>query len=72
VKGRREAKVVDLRMLEADLGEPEGFIFNIIESRASSSDTSKRRGASWLERRGAGWWKFSSISTWNRLTLRRG
>jgi len=49
VKGRRELKIVDLQSLAANSGEPEGFIFNIIESRASSSDTSKRRGASWLD-----------------------
>jgi hypothetical protein len=49
VKGRRDSKTVDLQTLAAESGEPEGFIFNIIESRASSSE-GKRRGARWLER----------------------
>lgn len=49
VKGRHQPKIVALGALAADSGEPEGFIFNIVESRASTSDTSKRRGAGWLQ-----------------------
>ena len=49
VKGRRDSKVVDLRTLATESKEPEGFIFNIIESRASSPDRDGRRGATWFE-----------------------
>ncbi len=48
VKGRQESKVVDLRTLAAESNEPEGFIFNIIESRASSPVSAGRRGATWF------------------------
>jgi len=49
VKGRHESKVVDLRTLAAESNEPEGLIFNIIESRASSPVSAARRGATWFE-----------------------
>jgi hypothetical protein len=49
VKGRQESKVVDLASLAAESKEPEGFIFNLIESRASSPASSGRRGATWFE-----------------------
>jgi hypothetical protein len=35
VKGRKESVVISLEDLTADAREPEGFIFNIIESRGS-------------------------------------
>jgi hypothetical protein len=50
VKGRHESKVVDLRTLAAESNELEGFIFNIIESRASSPVSAGRRGATWFEK----------------------
>jgi len=49
VKGRRESDVVDLPTLAAESNEPEGFVFNIIESRASSPVSAGRRGATWFE-----------------------
>ena len=47
VKGRHDAAVVSLRMLASEAGEPEGFIYNIVESRASVGAES-RRDASWF------------------------
>jgi hypothetical protein len=49
VKGRRESKVVDLRMLATESNEPEGLIVNIIESRASSLASAGRYGAMWFK-----------------------
>jgi hypothetical protein len=49
VKGRHESTVVDLPTLAAESNEPEGLIFNIIESRASSPVSAARRGATWFE-----------------------
>jgi len=49
VKGRRESRVVDLATLAAESKEPEGLIFNIIESRASSPSSAERHGATWFE-----------------------
>ena len=49
VKGRQESKVVDLPTLAADSHEPEGFIFNIVEGRASSPVSTGRRGAKWFD-----------------------
>ena len=48
VKGRKESAVVELRRLAQESGEPEGWIFNIIDSRASSSTGSGRVGAAWF------------------------
>lgn len=47
VKGRRESRVVNLKTLSSEAGEPEGFIFNIVESRASAAGGA-RRGATWF------------------------
>ena len=47
VKGRRESAVVALKNLSSEAGEPEGLIFNIVESRASVIGDS-RRGATWF------------------------
>ena len=49
VKGRRDSKVVDLATLATESKEPEGFLFNIIESRASSPVSAGRHGATWFE-----------------------
>ena len=49
VKGRQESKVVDLPTLAAESNEPEGFIFNIVEGRASSPVSTGRRGAKWFD-----------------------
>jgi hypothetical protein len=49
VKGRTESAVVDLWQLSKESGEPEGWIFNVVDSRASSAIGSGRRGASWYE-----------------------
>lgn len=49
VKGRHDSRVVDLRTLAAEANEPEGFIFNIIESRAGGSGGAGRRAATWFE-----------------------
>jgi hypothetical protein len=48
VKGRHDSRVVDLRALAEESNEPEGLIFNIIESRASSPVSAGRRGATWF------------------------
>ncbi len=48
VKGREEPDVVELRTLAQQSGEPEGWIFNVVDSRASSSLQSGRVGASWF------------------------
>jgi hypothetical protein len=50
VRGRHESKVVDLQSLAAESHEPEGFVFNIIDSRASSPVSAGRRGARWFEK----------------------
>jgi hypothetical protein len=50
VKGRRDSQLVDLRTLATEANESEGFIFNIIESRASSPGGEGRRGAICFER----------------------
>ena len=49
VKGRQESKMVDLPTLAAESHEPEGFIFNIVEGRASSPVSTGRRGAKWFD-----------------------
>ena len=49
VKGREESKVVELRTLASQCNEPEGWIFNVIDSRASSSIGGGRTGAKWFE-----------------------
>jgi len=49
VKGRTGSKVVELRALAAESNEPEGWIFNIIDSRASSLIGSARKGATWYQ-----------------------
>ena len=48
VKGRQDSDVVELRMLAEESGEPEGWIFNVVDSRASSSVGGGRIGASWF------------------------
>jgi hypothetical protein len=47
VKGRKDSVVVPLRNLAAESSEAEGWIFNIIDSRSSS--TGGRTGANWRE-----------------------
>jgi hypothetical protein len=47
VKGRREPAVVELRQLASESREPEGLIFNVIDSGASTSTRSERTGATW-------------------------
>ena len=49
VKGRTGPKVVEIRALAAESNEPEGWIFNIIDSRASSLIGSARKGAEWYQ-----------------------
>lgn len=50
VKGRADARVLELQELARESGEPEGWIFNVIDSRASSSTGSARIGATWFRR----------------------
>jgi len=47
VKGRRDSAIVELRMLAKESNEPEGWIFNVIDSRASSATGLGRTGARW-------------------------
>jgi hypothetical protein len=49
VKGRRASAIVPLRQLADESRESEGWIFNVIDSRASSTG-SQRTGADWMER----------------------
>ena len=49
VKGRRESATVSLQQLAEESKEAEGWIFNVIDSRASSTG-SDRKGADWMER----------------------
>jgi len=46
VKPRKESAILPLRQLADESGEPEGWIFNIIESRAGTSED-QRTGARW-------------------------
>ena len=48
VDGRREPGVVSLKDLAKESGEPEGWIFNVIESRSISTEN-KRVGADWYD-----------------------
>lgn len=50
VKPRMRTEIVSLSEIASKSGEPEGFIFNIIDSRASSTLNSGRIGAKWYER----------------------
>jgi hypothetical protein len=50
VKPRIQTEFVSLSEIASKSGEPEGFIFNIIDSRASSTLNSGRIGAKWYER----------------------
>ena len=45
VKGRKDSAIVSLQQLAVESGEPEGWIFNIIDSR--SSGTAQRTEARW-------------------------
>jgi hypothetical protein len=47
VKGRKDSAIVELRKLARESGEPEGWIFNVVDSRASSAIGSARTGARW-------------------------
>jgi hypothetical protein len=49
VKGRKASAVVDLPTLARESGEPEGWIFNVIDSRATTSEESQRTGATWFD-----------------------
>jgi hypothetical protein len=49
IKGRAGSAVVELRQIAIESNEPEGWIFNVIDSRASSSIDSARIGARWFE-----------------------
>jgi hypothetical protein len=49
VEGRRDSAVVPLRQLAEESKEPEGWIFNVIDSKASSTG-SRRTGANWFGR----------------------
>lgn len=49
VKPREDSTVVTVSEIASDSGEPEGLIFNIIDSRASSSFNSGKVGARWVE-----------------------
>jgi hypothetical protein len=48
VKGRKDSSVLSLSQLVTESGEPEGFIFNIVDSRSSSTGNS-RQGADWFK-----------------------
>jgi hypothetical protein len=48
VKGRKDSAIVPLNQLATESGEPEGWIFNIIDSRSSSTGN-QRTGAGWYE-----------------------
>jgi hypothetical protein len=48
VKPRLNAQILPLSQIAQESGEPEGWIFNVIDSRASS--TAGRMGARWVER----------------------
>jgi len=48
VKGRGNSAIVPLQQLAMESGEPEGWIFNVIDSGSTSTE-SKRTGASWLK-----------------------
>jgi hypothetical protein len=48
VKGRQESAVISLQDLSTQSGEAEGFIFNIVESKASSTGN-ERTGAKWFQ-----------------------
>ena len=48
VKGRRDSVVVPLQQIAEESGEAEGLIFNVIDSKASSTG-SDRTGANWFE-----------------------
>jgi len=48
VKGRKDSVIVPLKQLANESGEPEGWIFNVIDSRSSGS-VGQRTGASWYE-----------------------
>lgn len=47
VKGRHDSQVVPLGQLATEAGEPEGFLFNIIDSKSSSTGNA-RTGADWF------------------------
>jgi hypothetical protein len=47
VKGRKDSQVVELHQLARQSGEAEGWIFNVVDRRASSSAGSGRIGATW-------------------------
>ncbi len=49
VTGRTESAIVPLQQLAEESKEPEGWIFNVIDSRASSTGNN-RTGAEWIER----------------------
>ena len=48
VKGRKDSTIVPLWQLAAESGEPDGWIFNVVDSRASSTGN-ERTGAKWYE-----------------------
>ncbi len=45
VKGRKKAAVIPLDQLASESGEPQGWIFNVVES--GSTSTARRTGAGW-------------------------
>jgi hypothetical protein len=49
VKGRKGSAVIDLRTLSEESGEPEGWIFNVVDSRASTGENFRRTGAGWFD-----------------------
>jgi hypothetical protein len=48
VKGRAGPAIISHRELADELGEPHGWVFNVIDSRATSSLNSGRVGAAWF------------------------
>jgi len=48
VKGRKDSAVVSLRQIAEESQEPEGFIFNVIDSKGSSTGN-ERTGANWFD-----------------------
>lgn len=48
VKGRKDSVVVSLWQLAQESGESEGFLFNVVDSRSSSTGN-KRTGADWYQ-----------------------
>ena len=50
VKGRHDSQVIPLAQLATEAGEPEGFLFNIIDSKSSSTGNA-RTGADWFPTR---------------------